>query len=112
MITCTSIGDQTLNFQWTLNNHPTFYKPGIVVRKLGKKSSVLTIDEVQTFHRGNITCKVQNPVGTDEKSWILKVNGDLKFHFNHNIFFIQKNNIITSSLIFRGALYTNRVDFG
>uniref|UniRef100_A0A1A9V525 Ig-like domain-containing protein n=1 Tax=Glossina austeni TaxID=7395 RepID=A0A1A9V525_GLOAU len=63
---CTiSEGDIPLNILWTLNNQPLFNDDNddILIVKMGRRSSVLTIESVTARNAGNYTCQGSNKAG-------------------------------------------------
>lgn len=75
-VTCVvSSGDLPVNITWFVNTDPVNLYNGITTFKSGKRSSVLTIDSVHAGHVGNYTCRAQNPVGSDNHTAGLNVNG-------------------------------------
>lgn len=75
-LSCTiSDGDLPLNMFWTINRHPVTAESNVLVSKLGKRSSVLTIESVQAHHAGNYTCHAENLAGSTSYSTELKVIG-------------------------------------
>lgn len=76
-LSCTlSDGDLPLNIYWTFNGQPiTLEEFDIIISKLGKRSSVLTIENVQAHHAGNYSCHGENLAGSTYYSAELKVIG-------------------------------------
>lgn len=75
-VTCVvSSGDLPVNITWFVNTAPVNLFNGITTIKSGKRSSVLTIDSVHAGHVGKYTCRAQNPVGSDNHTAELNVNG-------------------------------------
>lgn len=71
-----SDGDLPLNIFWTFNNNqPITSDMDVTILKLGKRSSVLTIDSVGGHHAGNYTCHGQNLAGSISYTTELKVIG-------------------------------------
>ncbi|XP_031640141.1 Down syndrome cell adhesion molecule-like protein Dscam2 isoform X29 [Contarinia nasturtii] len=68
-----SDGDLPLNIFWTFNNQPITPDMDVNVSKLGKRSSVLTIDSVSGHHIGNYTCFCSNNAGSANYTTELKV---------------------------------------
>lgn len=70
-------GDLPINILWTLNNHPIVVSDDdeIIISKLGKRSSVLTIENVSDKHAGKYTCQGENKAGKSSYSTELKVIG-------------------------------------
>lgn len=70
-----SDGDLPLQIFWTFNNQPITGDVDVTVSKLGKRSSVLTIDNVGGHHAGNYTCHARNAAGSTVYTTELKVIG-------------------------------------
>lgn len=68
-------GDLPLEIYWTFNNHPVANEEDVIIAKLGKRSSVLTIESVNGRHAGNISCHARNSAGRGSFSTELKVIG-------------------------------------
>uniref|UniRef100_A0A1A9WR29 Ig-like domain-containing protein n=1 Tax=Glossina brevipalpis TaxID=37001 RepID=A0A1A9WR29_9MUSC len=58
-------GDLPLNILWTFNNQPLFNDDheDILIAKMGRRSSVLTIESVTARNAGNYTCQGSNKAG-------------------------------------------------
>lgn len=74
-------GDLPLNITWLHNNQTIGYKTGIMVSKVGKKISTLSIDSVQAEHSGVYTCLAANRAGDAFYSAKLHVNGTFSILF-------------------------------
>lgn len=70
-----SDGDLPLKIFWTFNNQPITGDMDVSVSKLGKRSSVLSIDSVGGHHAGNYTCHGRNAAGSTSYTTELKVIG-------------------------------------
>lgn len=72
-------GDLPLNIRWTFNNQPLVNDDDrdILVSKLGRRSSVLTIENVSARHAGNYSCHGSNEAGKTSYGAQLKVIGYL-----------------------------------
>lgn len=68
-------GDLPIQIYWTFNKQPVANEEDIIVAKLGKRSSVLTIESVNGLHAGNITCHAENLAGHSTFTTELKVIG-------------------------------------
>lgn len=68
-------GDLPITISWLLNNISIKYSDGILVSKIGKKVSMLTIESSQENHAGVYTCFAQNRAGSAMQSSSLHVNG-------------------------------------
>lgn len=75
-MTCAvSDGDLPLNIFWTFNNQPVTPEMDVSISKLGKRTSVLTIDSVNGHHAGEYECHGNNVAGSTSYSTELKVIG-------------------------------------
>jgi len=64
------------SLQWTWQSHdPVNHQKGIQITKLGLKSSMLSIPELDVAHNGIYTCIVSHQGGNISKSIELVVNG-------------------------------------
>lgn len=70
-----SDGDLPLNIFWTFNNQPITPDMDVSINRLGKRTSVLTIDSVNAHHAGNYSCHGQNSAGSTSFTSELKVIG-------------------------------------
>lgn len=68
-------GDLPVRITWLLNNNTIEPERGIVISKVSKKVSSLTIDSVGEEHSGTYTCKAHNCAGQFIYSADLHVNG-------------------------------------
>nr|NP_001246180.1 down syndrome cell adhesion molecule 1, isoform BV [Drosophila melanogaster]AFH07935.1 down syndrome cell adhesion molecule 1, isoform BV [Drosophila melanogaster] len=68
-------GDLPLNIRWTFNNQPLFNDDDqdILIAKMGRRSSVLTIESVADRHAGNYSCHGENAAGRATYSTQLRV---------------------------------------
>jgi hypothetical protein len=73
-------GDQPLKITWTLSSNIDINRLGISTTKLGSKTSVLSIDYVDSQHSGTYTCIAENSAGSSKFSTDLEIHGK----FNHN----------------------------
>lgn len=64
-----------MNLSWLQNNISIGYNNGIIISKVGTRTSVVTIDAVNDEHRGLYTCTVENKAGVARASAKLNVNG-------------------------------------
>lgn len=79
---CTvSKGDYPLSIAWTLNDVPANKIAGILIGRVSKRVSTLTIDSVKAEHVGNYTCIASNKAANTSFTTILAVNGLLQFRF-------------------------------
>ncbi|KAJ8918532.1 hypothetical protein NQ315_013036, partial [Exocentrus adspersus] len=67
-------GDLPINISWLHNNISIGYIEGVVISKVGKKVSTVTIDSVQENHAGVYTCLAENKAGKTDYSAKLNVN--------------------------------------
>lgn len=73
---CTiSNGDLPIDILWTFNNHPITSELDVIISKMGKRSSVLTIESVKAHHAGKYICQGKNTAGLATHSTELKVIG-------------------------------------
>ncbi|CAG9840567.1 unnamed protein product [Diabrotica balteata] len=68
-------GDLPVNITWSHDNKTVNLQDGILVTKLGKKMSTISIDMVQARHRGVYVCSAENSAGRSSYSAELHVNG-------------------------------------
>lgn len=75
-------GDLPLNILWTFNKQPIVSSDDsdIVIAKLGRRSSVLTIESVTDRNAGNYTCQGSNKAGKSSYTTQLKVIGYILFY--------------------------------
>ena len=75
-ITCLiSSGDLPIDIEWLFNDYGISSYSGITVVKGGKRTSMLTIDNVHARHAGNYTCKAKNYAAAVNYTAQLVVNG-------------------------------------
>lgn len=69
-------GDLPLDIFWSLNGGPiiTGHKSFSITR-LNARTSALSIDSLDAFHRGNYSCVARNKAGFSEYHSYLHVNG-------------------------------------
>lgn len=70
-------GDLPLNILWTFNKQPLINEDNedIIISKLGRRSSVLTIESVNAKNAGNYTCQGSNKAGKASFTTQLRVIG-------------------------------------
>lgn len=68
-------GDLPILISWKLNGHYIDNYAEIAVSKVGKRSSILTIESVSYFISGNYTCEAKNAAGESSYTTELQVNG-------------------------------------
>jgi len=75
-VTCmVSSGDKPLDIKWTFEGEDVGKLAGVSTTRGGGKASMLLIDPVAAFHRGNYTCTVSNPAGVANLTAPLRING-------------------------------------
>lgn len=73
---CTiSDGDLPIDILWTFNSQPITAELDVIAAKMGKRSSVLTIESVTDKHAGKYVCQGANKAGVAIYSTELKVIG-------------------------------------
>lgn len=74
---CTvSKGDYPLKIKWLLNDRPASSAEGVVVNRVSKRVSTLSIDYVLEGHSGNYSCVVTNKAASHSYSTTLAVRGN------------------------------------
>lgn len=73
-----SSGDQPIDIEWLFNDYGISTYSGITVVKGGKRTSILTIDNVHARHAGNYTCKAKNYAAAVNYTAELIVNGSFE----------------------------------
>lgn len=68
-------GDLPINIEWILNEQDLDNYPEVSITKVGKRSSILTIEAVSYATAGNYTCRAKNKAGSTEYVTQLQVNG-------------------------------------
>ena len=72
-------GDQPVTLAWSFHGEgdsgKTLSDDGIAITNIGKRMSMLVIDQVRSSHQGNYTCRATNPAGTRSHTAQLNVNG-------------------------------------
>lgn len=68
-------GDLPINLSWLHNNISIGYVKGVMVSKVGKKISTVSIDLVNEEHAGTYTCLAENKAGSASFTTVLNVNG-------------------------------------
>lgn len=69
-------GDHPLNISWHFDSSHNFDTLGIITSKIGKKTSLLSIDFVTAQHTGKYICTASNHAGFSQFSAFLKINGN------------------------------------
>ncbi|XP_025414625.1 Down syndrome cell adhesion molecule-like protein Dscam2 isoform X38 [Sipha flava] len=67
-------GDYPLELSWTFDGPRDVFELGVSVVKIGAKTSLLSIDNTNSIHRGNYTCYVMNRVGNASYTASLNVH--------------------------------------
>lgn len=96
-----SDGDLPLHIFWTFNQQPLTIALDVSVAKLGKRSSVLTIESVSGQHAGNYSCHAENRAGNTSFTTELKVIGVSYFLDAHNMIYF----------VFEGIVFTLTYNF-
>lgn len=83
-VTCSAAeGDLPISFDWFLNGERVGKHTEITVDKVGRRSTILTIDSASYNLSGNYTCKANNRAGSTEHITQLHINGECyKFKFD------------------------------
>lgn len=86
-------GDMPLTLTWLFRDRPLQKKDGVIVTKVGDRSSILAIPSVTEKHTGNYTCTASNIVASTNHTAKLNVQGTQTclrvmyifclFHFSH-----------------------------
>lgn len=69
-------GDLPIEITWTFNGGHSLEDLGILTSKVGKKSSLLSIDSIDSVHSGVYSCYAENRAGKVQLSSVLNVNGN------------------------------------
>lgn len=72
-------GDLPIDISWSHDNQTIGSGAGVMISKVGRKVSTLTIESVQAEHMGTYTCLAKNKAGVSQYSVHLHVNGILKY---------------------------------
>lgn len=70
-----SEGDSPLELSWTFDGSQDVFGLGVSVLNIGMKTSLLSIDNTDSVHRGNYTCRVTNRAGQASYTAGLNVHG-------------------------------------
>ena len=68
-------GDKPLSITWSLKGDIISSDPTLTTTMIGQQTSLLMISSVDYQHRGEYTCRAENPAGITTHSAELKVNG-------------------------------------
>lgn len=74
-----SEGDSPLELSWTFDGPLDVFGLGVSVVNIGTKTSLLSIDNTDSVHRGNYTCRVTNRAGRASYTAGLNVHGILTY---------------------------------
>ncbi|GFT08373.1 titin [Nephila pilipes] len=79
MVMCGIIdGDRPFEFKWFKDGDPLLLKRDhFSVESLNEFTSILTIENLNADSNGNYTCRVSNAAGSDEKSDVLTMKGEM-----------------------------------
>lgn len=70
-------GDLPLRVKWSLNGELVKNGVnGIVIAKISPRLSTLSIESMNSFHRGNFMCIAENAAGASNFTTELRVNGE------------------------------------
>ncbi len=70
-------GDLPLNIKWSLNGQLVRSgENGIIVGKVSPRVSTLSIESMNSFHRGKFMCIASNAAGESNFTTELRVNGE------------------------------------
>jgi hypothetical protein len=73
-------GDSPITIAWYFNNSEIISSDEIVISKISKKVSALTIESARADHVGDYTCVAKNAAGASNFTTHLRVNGSPFFH--------------------------------
>ena len=75
-VSCTvGKGDLPIKFSWFFQLKPITDDDSVIISKISKRGTALTLDPVTDKHVGVYTCLAQNSAGTNNFSSVLRVNG-------------------------------------
>jgi len=69
------LGDLPLSIRWIFHGQELSSKMGIETTKFGKRTNILTIENIAPFHMGNYTCVASNHAGSTNYTVPLVVRG-------------------------------------
>lgn len=76
-LTCSvTKGDYPIDIVWMLNGKAIGTNDGIIIAKMAKRISSLSIESAYDFHIGNYTCIAKNKAGETSHTASLKINGE------------------------------------
>lgn len=70
-----TVGDLPLSIEWLFNDKPVTSLDDIIIAKISKRASALSIESVMEKHVGNYTCVGRNAGGNASHTAQLLVNG-------------------------------------
>jgi Immunoglobulin I-set domain len=74
--TCTILkGDSPITINWFFNGTEIESSEEVVISKISKKVSALTIESARAHHVGEYTCVAKNAAGANNYTTILIING-------------------------------------
>jgi Immunoglobulin I-set domain len=68
-------GDSPLTIAWHFNGSELVSSDLVLISKISKKSSALTIESVRASHMGAYTCVAKNSAGAANYTTLLHING-------------------------------------
>jgi len=78
------LGDLPLSIRWIFHGQELSSKMGIETTKIGKRTNILTIENIAPFHMGNYTCVASNDAGATNYTVPLVVRGIYKTDSSDN----------------------------
>lgn len=72
-------GDSPLTISWHFNGTELGSSDQVLISKISKKSSALTIESVHASHMGAYTCVAKNSAGATNYTTYLHINGSYPF---------------------------------
>lgn len=82
-------GDLPIELNWFFNSRPLLSYEGISTSKIGKRTSLLTIDSVNGNHAGNYTCVAKNQADNVNFTASLIVNGIYFYRVFRIIYYLK-----------------------
>jgi hypothetical protein len=74
--TCTILkGDSPISIHWLFNGSEIESSDEVVISKISKKVSALTIESARADHVGSYTCVAKNAAGANNYTTHLQING-------------------------------------
>ena len=68
-------GDSPIDIRWMLHGEEVQPSVGIFTQRFGERTSILSINDVGSKHRGSYTCLASNRAGVTNHTETLFVNG-------------------------------------